>query len=231
MASVKLGVNYEWKFICGHIMRHHGQIAAQSASLSNSSGVTRILASENCVYCKHFNLADNVNQSDTQTYKNDRQALKIYESQVETIEQHIEDAGDNASLVKNMEKLLEQCNLMWAEEVKKMEKRESNSLIQPGHPASLSTALLEKFDTALSKVKLLERAEKILLKRAQLPSYKGQLTAARLESRCQKLNDYHAKLKRFMWTALGIGSWNNVISAEERLDCEWAGVVDLMNAD
>ena len=226
MAPIKQGCRYQWKFDCGHVMRQDDPI--DSPKLSSLPFIPMEVA-EDCVFCKHYRPHDKFTKTEAQIREQEQRALDIYEAQVETLEQHIEDAGDDASVVKNMEKLLEQCNLMWADEVKKIEQRENSTLVQPGHPDSLSQALQEKFNTALEKVKLLLKAENILLERARSPTYKGRLTAEILDIRVKKWTEYAAKIKDLKRKALGLGSWDNVIAAEDELEDDWADIVKLMS--
>ena len=51
----------------------------------------------------------------------DAQALEVYRSQASTIQKHIDNAADNEELRVNLQKMLENCKVLWAEKIKKAE--------------------------------------------------------------------------------------------------------------
>ncbi|PVH89995.1 hypothetical protein DL98DRAFT_601547 [Cadophora sp. DSE1049] len=228
MAPVKPTIKYEWKFTCGHVLKQDDPTGPPSGF---NFTVMPMEVSEDCVYCKEFKPTENFTKSKAQIRKQDQQALAIYESQVEKINKDIGDAEGNADLVNNLKKILSVCNVIWAEEVKNIAARENNTIVELGHSSSLSAALLRKFDTALAKAKLLQKAETVLLDRVRAPEYKGPLNIEKFEARCQKWKEHVGNMTEAKGQALGVGSWEVVMSAENDLEGTWANVVKLMNAE
>ncbi|KAH7418985.1 hypothetical protein BKA64DRAFT_633690 [Cadophora sp. MPI-SDFR-AT-0126] len=226
MASMTPVIKYEWKFTCGHVLKQDDPTGPSAGFNFTAMPMT---VSEDCVYCKEFKPTKDFTKSKAQIRKQDQQALAIYKSQVDRINKDIEEADGNVDLVNNLKKILGHCNEVWAEEFKKIAARDNGSIVEPGHPSSLSDALLKKFDTALSKVELLQKAELVLLERTRAPEYKGPLNIQKLEARCKKWNEHVTRIRKAKIQALGVGFWEAVRLAEKDLDSIWANVVKLMN--
>lgn len=179
-------------------------------------------------------------KSPEQIRKEDEQAVVIWKSQVDTIKTHIRQAAGNANVVAELEKMLDNCNLLWAEKIMQMEK--SEGLNEAGYPSQLSLALEEKFDAALAKIQLLREADTIicqtrvgkpLLQFGSAPTVSlfgstprgssfGHLTSGH-DSQLAEIANTIENLKS------NIGAWDILAENEELLDEEWKKVMKLIS--
>ena len=70
------------------------------------------------------------------------------------------------------------------------------NIVEHRHPSSLTTALGLKFDIALAKTKLLQKADLYLVDRVRAPGYEGALDVTKLEARCLQWNEYVTKYNK-----------------------------------
>jgi chemotaxis protein histidine kinase CheA len=90
--------------------------------------------------------------------QHEREALEVYKSQAANFHKLIEDAGDNVALRNNLEKLLENCKLLWADMVKKTEKARSTA------SGTINSAAMMDM---MEKIELMTKRAEILLDRAR----------------------------------------------------------------
>ena len=186
---------------------------------------------EDCVYCKEFKPTEDCTKSKAELRKQDQQALAMYESQVDRLSKDIVEAEGNDQLVDNLKKILNHCGALWAEAIKKIAMHDYGNIVEHRHPSSLTTALGLKFDIALAKTKLLQKADLYLVDRVRAPGYEGALDVTKLEARCLQWKEYVTKITESRGQALGVGTWEMVVSAEKDLESHWDKVVELMNTE
>ncbi|KAG4428357.1 hypothetical protein IFR05_016163 [Cadophora sp. M221] len=198
MSPLSPTIKYHWTFTCGHIIKQDDPTGP--TSIFNFT-IIPMSASEPCTYCKEFKPIDEFTKIKAQIYKEDYQALQDYASQVETVKKKVHDgeAGGETDQVEGWRKILECCSVGWAEQMKKVEKRNgsNSSIVEQGHPPSLSAALEKNFTTALGKVELFHWGDKILLERARGPLAKQRDIAVieGLERRCEIWGQYVGTIK------------------------------------
>lgn len=228
MVPIKTPIKYEWKFTCGHVLKQDDPTAAPPGF---NFTVIPMTVAEDCVYCKEFKPTEDCTKSQVELRKQDQQVLAMYESQVDRLSKDIVEAEGNDQLVDNLKKILNHWGALMAEAIKKIAMREYGKIVEPGHLSYLTTALCLKFDIALAKTKLLQKADLYLVDRARAPGYEGPLNATKLEARCLQWSEYVSKITESRNQALGVGSWEIVVAAEKDLESHWAKVVELMSIE
>ncbi|KAE8447248.1 hypothetical protein EG329_010942 [Mollisiaceae sp. DMI_Dod_QoI] len=139
-----------WDFACGH------QFTTFEASpFFSTKAPTKKKSSELCPECKESQ------GSQTSQNRKDEQAVSIWAKQVEGIKAHIGQAtarGDEDT-VKELEKMLKNCNTLWANKVEAMETRGAANELALKSP---SETLREDFQKWKKKINALIEAHKVL---------------------------------------------------------------------
>ncbi|KAG4425159.1 hypothetical protein IFR04_001726 [Cadophora malorum] len=201
MVPVNTPIKDEWKFTCCHVLKQDDPTAPPPGY---NFTVTPMTVAENCVYCKEFKPIEDCTKSKPSQCTNRR-------------------STDS--------RILNHCGALWAEAIKKIAMHDYGNIVEHGHPSSLTTALGLKFDIALAKTKLLQKADLYLVDRVRAPGYEGPVDVTKLEARCLQWNEYVAKITESRGQSLGVGTWEMVVSAEKDLESHWDKVVELMNTE
>ena len=96
----------------------------------------------------------------------DAQALEVYRSQASTIQQHIDNAADNEELRVNLQKMLKNCKVLWADKIKKAEVGAVKKPIQLQSQVFMLKDRLEKVQLMAGRASILlnqERARNVLI--------------------------------------------------------------------
>jgi hypothetical protein len=198
-------VIYTWNFTCGHsFTQTKDGLSPRSSLFGFESDQQYKSSSEKCPECvesestKQKEIRESLRAKEqaarnreeaarrrveeernaaAKALERDAQALEVYRSQSSTIQQHIDNAADNEELRVNLQKMLENCKVLWAEKIKKAEISAVENPIQLQSQVFILKDRLEKVGMMAARARILlnqENARKLLVKPERMEKLERQ---------------------------------------------------------
>ncbi len=170
-----------WIFSCGHTLYQFKPIHHQGCCPPSREVI------DICPECKEDE--SDVKQKEEQATQQKKEAINLYRQQATTMKQHLINAAKNSEVRAEFEKMLENCQVLWATKIKEFEKTNM-------HPPR--TRVSNMFDNDLKDMKekseLMLVFEQILCRREEGRHNKYSGQAKKLQKRCDEWRMISAKI-------------------------------------
>lgn len=151
-------------------------------------------------------------------------ALEVYRSQASTIQQHIDNAADNGELRVNLQKMLENCKVLWADKIKKAEMGAVKKPIQLQSQVFMLKDRLEKVQLMAGRASILlnQRARNVLINHSE--------KIKKLEHHFEEWTRVSKNMKKAMDT-VEEKVWEKLDEVEKLSNSAWENAMKLMKEE